>query len=105
MAQTKKIIKIGTPVSSQEYIMNISEEDEEKTVNEVLLEYAELLERQQDIEARNMVENLDDFFYFVNGVEIAKDTKISDLNFEMEYTESGSASWCKISLRDQHAGG
>jgi len=103
----KKFIMVGTPLSSETHLMTISPEDEGKTVKQILVELAEQLEQKssRSLEARQITERINSDSFFVNDTEIAKDTLISDLNFELDVTPNGNALLCDLTLREQHAGG
>jgi len=102
----KKMLLIGNPLSSDPLVASIEEGDEEKTVSQLLFELAENIERSNAIEARQLMNLARTHNFYINGIRIPKETKISDLNFELQVTNSGdNVLTCDLQLQDQHSGG
>jgi hypothetical protein len=104
LSQQKKMLKILTN-NTKDAIM-ITEEDEEKTISDLILELAEEKRSAgQGSDAQQLLGLLKDSNMFYKNRMIRPQVKIGDLNFKSEVEGNDNINFVDIVFQKEHTGG
>ncbi len=105
--QTKKMIGIVTGLRDEPDYINLSPEDETKTIADLVLELAEQLETSEEDGAARAAQlrGLIGAGVYSRGSQINPETVIGDLNFTAEMINGENVRLTNVTLQEQHSGG
>lgn len=107
--QQKKILKLDHGLGARPDYYSVGSEDEDKSIRDIVLEIAEEWEAKRNdagrMEATRLRGLLQSHNIYLQGREVSPDTKIADLNYDVEVIDNESAQVANINLQRQQTGG
>ena len=107
-APTKRMIAVNTGMHTHPDYLSLDEDDNEKTISDIVMEIAEQLEQidpelgsARALQMRGLLEQ----GAFIGGQRVSPETRIGELNFGVKFLNGERVNLVTVSLQGQQTGG